>query len=89
MVGYLNLHYDKIYFPTSIGLSIEGFETPRKSKKGNAIHRKMNRKLLECVKRKRKKEATERNPIEAKFGQRKNGYNLNKIRARLKDTSQS
>lgn len=40
-------------------------------------------------KRKRKKEATERNHIEGKFGQGKNGYNLNKIRARLKNTSES
>ena len=39
--------------------------------------------------RKRKKEALERNHIEAKFGQGKNGYNLNKIRARLKETSES
>ena len=40
-------------------------------------------------KRKRKKEAIERNHIEAKFGQGKNGYNLNKISARLKETSES
>ena len=40
-------------------------------------------------KRKRKKEAIERNHIEAKFGQGKNGYNLNKIRAKLKETSES
>ena len=40
-------------------------------------------------KRKRKKEAIERNHIEAKFGQGKNGYNLNQIRAKLKDTSES
>lgn len=39
--------------------------------------------------RKRKKEATERNHIEGKFGQGKNGYNLNKIRATLKETSES
>ena len=39
-------------------------------------------------KRKRKKEATERNHIEAKFGQGKNGYYLNKIRARLRLTSE-
>ncbi len=39
--------------------------------------------------RKAKKEAAERNHIEAKFGQGKNGYNLNEIRARLKDTSES
>jgi hypothetical protein len=40
-------------------------------------------------KRKRKKEAQERNHIEGKFGQGKNGYNLNKIRARLRETSES
>lgn len=40
-------------------------------------------------KRKRKKEATERNHIEGKFGQGKNGYNLNQIRARLRNTSES
>jgi hypothetical protein len=31
----------------------------------------------------------QRNPIEGKFGQAKNGYGLNRIRARLKETSQS
>lgn len=31
----------------------------------------------------------ERNPIEGKFGQAKNGYGMNRIRARLKNTSQS
>lgn len=40
-------------------------------------------------KRKKQKEAAERNQIEGKFGQGKNGYNLNKIRARLKETSES
>ena len=40
-------------------------------------------------KRKRKKEAPERNRIEGKFGQGKNGYELNRIRARLQDTSES
>ena len=30
-----------------------------------------------------------RNHIEGKFGQGKNGYNLNKIRARRRDTSES
>lgn len=40
-------------------------------------------------KRKRKKEATERNQIEGKFGQGKNGYNLNQIRATLQKTSES
>ncbi len=40
-------------------------------------------------KTKRRKEAAERNHIEGKFGQGKNGYNLNEIRARLKETSES
>jgi transposase, IS5 family len=40
-------------------------------------------------KRKVRKEAAERNHIEAKFGQGKNGYNLNEIRARLSATSES
>lgn len=40
-------------------------------------------------KRKRKKEAAERNKIEGKFGQGKNGYDLNKVRAKLKKTSES
>lgn len=31
----------------------------------------------------------ERNPIEGKFGQAKNGYGMDRIRARLKTTSQS
>jgi len=31
----------------------------------------------------------ERNPIEGKFAQAKNGYGMNRIRARLKNTSQS
>jgi len=39
--------------------------------------------------RKTRKEAAERNHIEGKFGQGKNGYNLNEIRARLKATSES
>jgi hypothetical protein len=40
-------------------------------------------------KHKRRKEAAERNHIEGKFGQGKNGYKLNEIRARLKNTSES
>jgi hypothetical protein len=40
-------------------------------------------------KRKARKEAAERNHIEGKFGQGKNGYNLNQIRARLRETSES
>jgi len=40
-------------------------------------------------KRKGRKEAAERNHIEGKFGQGKNGYKLNEIRARLRTTSES
>jgi IS5 family transposase len=40
-------------------------------------------------KRRRRNEAAERNHIEGKFGQGENGYNLNKIRTRLKNTSES
>jgi hypothetical protein len=40
-------------------------------------------------KHKRRNEAAERNHIEGKFGQGKNGYKLNEIRARLKNTSES
>jgi len=39
--------------------------------------------------RKKRKEKAERNHIEGKFGQGKNGYNLNQIRANLKETSES
>lgn len=40
-------------------------------------------------KKKKKKESNRRNQVEGKFGQGKNAYNLNKIRARLKETSES
>lgn len=40
-------------------------------------------------KRKERKESAERNQIEGKFGQAKNGYSLNHIRARLSSTSMS
>lgn len=53
------------------------------------LGRKPKQDLNAYQKAKRKKEAAERNHIEAKFGQGKNGYNLNKIRAKLKETSES
>lgn len=46
-------------------------------------------KLSHYNKNKKRKEAAERNHIEGKFGQGKNGYNLNRIRARLQKTSES
>ena len=48
-----------------------------------------NEKQSYYKKRKERKEAAERNHIEGKFGQGKNGYALNQIRARLKETSES
>jgi hypothetical protein len=53
------------------------------------LGRKRKQEKTQYQKRKHKKEAAERNHIEAKFGQGKNGYNLNKIRAKLKATSES
>jgi hypothetical protein len=46
-------------------------------------------KLSSKEKSKSKKEFNERNQVEGKFGQGKNGYNLNKIRTRLRKTSES
>lgn len=48
-----------------------------------------NRIELKKDKERRKKEYRERIPIEGKFGQGKNGYRLNYIRARLTKTSES
>jgi len=53
------------------------------------LGRKPKQEENQYQKAKRKKEAAERNHIEAKFGQGKNAYNLNKIRAKLKATSES
>ncbi len=46
-------------------------------------------KLTSYQKRKSKKEFNERNQIEGKFGQAKQGYGMNNIKAKLKDTSHS
>jgi hypothetical protein len=51
--------------------------------------RKGKEKETYYQKRKRRNKAAQRNHIEGKFGQGKNGYNLNEIRARLKNTSES
>lgn len=56
---------------------------------GKPLGRPVNEKLTAYQKRKKRKEEVERNHIEGKFGQGKNGYNLNKIRARLQDTAES
>ena len=46
-------------------------------------------KLSSAEKRKHQKEMAGRNEIEGKFGQGKNGYGLQKIKARMKETSES
>lgn len=48
-----------------------------------------NQDEIRKEKRRRKQEYRDRIPIEGKFGQGKNGYNLNKIRAKLQSTSES
>lgn len=53
------------------------------------LGRKAKTEMNHYQKAKRKKEAAERNHIEGKFGQGKNKYHLNKIRATLKQTSQT
>ena len=46
-----------------------------------------NREELQCLKAQRREEYLQRIPIEGKFGQGKNGYRLNYIRAKRADTS--
>ncbi len=53
------------------------------------LGRKAKAELTPTKKAKRKKEAAERNHIEGKFGQGKNYYGLNNIRAKLKATSET
>ena len=48
-----------------------------------------NKEQIAKEKRERKKAYRDRIPIEGKFGQGKNGYRLNYIRAKLKETSES
>ena len=56
---------------------------------GKPLGRPPKEELTTYQKRKKRKEEAERNHIEGKFGQAKNGYELNKIRARLQKTSES
>lgn len=56
---------------------------------GRPLGRPPRVELSPYQKRKQRKERNQRNPIEGKFGQGKNGYNLNCIRARRQDTSES
>jgi IS5 family transposase len=56
---------------------------------GKPLGRPPKEELNAYQKRKLKKERNQRNHIEAKFGQGKNGYRLNQIRAKRSDTSRS
>lgn len=47
------------------------------------------KELTKYEKRKKKQEYSERNHIEGKFGQAKQGYDLNEIKAKLKNTSET
>ncbi len=55
------------------------------------LGRPSNERMEETVyqRRKRKAEFNERNHVEGKFGQAKRGYNMNNIRAKRQDTSES
>lgn len=77
---------DKIYgtrenrnWLTSLGIRYSGKPLGRPSQKSQTPYEK----------RRARKENGERNHVEGKFGQAKNGYNLNKIRARRARTSES
>jgi IS5 family transposase len=56
---------------------------------GKPLGRPPKEQLSGYRKYKTRKEQNMRNHVEGKFGQGKNGYNLNKIRARRRDTSES
>jgi IS5 family transposase len=56
---------------------------------GPPLGRPPKKKLSGYLKYKTKKEQNMRNHVEGKFGQGKNGYELNEVRARRKDTSES
>ncbi len=56
---------------------------------GKPLGRPPNQKLTGYQKYKTRKEQNMRNHVEGKFGQGKNGYNLDQIRAKRKDTSES
>lgn len=67
-----------------LGIRYSGTSLGRKPKKTEK-----NKEILKADKKLKKEESGTRNQIEGKFGQGKNGYNLNQIRARKIDTSES
>ncbi len=89
--------YKNIYgcYPEKVSADgIFGNKANRKYLKEKQIHfvgKQLGRppKMTAAQKRKLQKEMAGRNAIEGKFGQGKNGYGLQKIKARMKATSQS
>ena len=81
------------YFPELVQVDkIYGTNVNRKWCKENGIRMTVSpkgkpKKITAYQKRKRKKELTERNQIEGKIGQVKQGYDLDEVKAKLKDTS--
>jgi len=67
-----------------LGVRYSGTSLGRKPKETEG-----NKDILKAAKQLKKQENGTRNQIEGKFGQGKNGYNLNQIRARKIDTSES
>jgi hypothetical protein len=64
-------------------------EAKKYQNNGSTTWQKPKTPINNYQKTQRKKEAAERNHIEDKFEQGKNGYNLNKIGATLKSTSEN
>ena len=88
----LNGHYPEVVIADTIygtKLNREWLKEQHIRFSGKALGRPSKISQSPYQKRKFKKEQGERNHIEGKFGQGKNGYNLNKIRARRDRTSES
>ena len=88
------------YYPEAVlGDPLYGTQANRRYLKGHGIRfagkplgrpkkvTEANREELKRLKRQRREEYLQRIPIEGKFGQGKNGYRLNYIRAKRADTS--
>jgi len=67
-----------------LGIRYSGTSLGRKPKETEE-----NKEILKAKKKQRQQESGTRNQIEGKFGQGKNGYNLNRIRTRKMSTSES
>lgn len=103
MIMHVGNYYDRFgYYPEAvIADNIYGSKKNREYLKSHGIRfsgkplgrpkkiTEENKEEIQKERKRRKQEYRERIPIEGKFGQGKNGYRLNKIRAKLKSTSES